>query len=88
MNLIWSSTLSSLSSDSVISPLVFQLVDVTQFHLIFELFSLIKVTNSDLNVLKGVEKLLAISNVAFKKRCPLAAWSLKIFGLKFEKLLI
>lgn len=60
MNLIWSSTLSSLSSDSVISPLVFQLVEVTQFHLIFEFFSLIKVTNSDLNVFKGVEKLIAI----------------------------
>lgn len=60
MNLIQNSTLSSLSSFSVISPLVFQLVEVTQFHLIFELFSLIKVTNSDLNVLKGVEKLIAI----------------------------
>lgn len=55
MNLTQNSTLSSLSSYSVISPLIFQLVEVTQFHLIFELFSLIKVTNSDLNVLKGVE---------------------------------
>lgn len=60
MNLIWSSTLPSLSSDSVISPLTFQLVEVTQFHLIFELLSLIKVTNSDLNVFKGVEKSIAI----------------------------
>lgn len=60
MNLIQNSSFSSLSSYSVISPLVFQLVEVTQFHLIFELFSLIKVANSDLNVLKGVEKLIAI----------------------------
>lgn len=41
-------------------PLAFQLVRVTQFHLIFELFSLIKITNSYLNVLKGIEKLIAI----------------------------
>lgn len=60
MSLIQNSTLSYLSSYSVISPLVFQLVEVTQFHLIFELFSLIKATNLDLNVLKGVEKLIAI----------------------------
>lgn len=60
MGLIQNCTFSSLTSYSVISPLAFQLVEVTRFHLIFELFSLIKVTNSDLNALKGVEKLIAI----------------------------
>ena len=60
MTLICNSTLSSLSFHSVISPLVSQLVEVMQYYLIFKLFSLIKVTNSDLNVLRGVEKLIAI----------------------------
>lgn len=60
ISFIQNCTFSSLSPYSVIRPLAFQLVEVTQFHLIFELFSLIKVTNSDLNVLKGVEKLIAI----------------------------